>query len=260
MVKKADVVVENFRPDVKKRLGIDYKDLRKINPRIVYASISGFGQTGPYAERPGFDQIAQGMGGLMSITGLPGQGPVRVGIPIADLSAGLFCATGHHGCAARTRKIRQGPACGDLAAAGADLHARLPGGALADEGRGGQAGRQQSSHQHSDRRVQDRRRLHQYRHYRPEDLGALLPGDGSAGLDAAAGIRKRRDALEEPRRAQRRDRSIHCQAHQRRLGRTLQQGGRAVRPDLRHRPDVRRSRRSSMSASRSRSRPRTRRR
>src|SRR5215813_12421716 len=75
MVRKADVVVENFRPDVKKRLGIDYKDLKKINPKIILGSISGFGQDGPYAERPGFDQIAQGMGGLMSITGLPGQGP-----------------------------------------------------------------------------------------------------------------------------------------------------------------------------------------
>jgi crotonobetainyl-CoA:carnitine CoA-transferase CaiB-like acyl-CoA transferase len=94
MTKKADVIVENFRPDVKKRLGIDYKAIAKINPRIVYASISGFGQDGPYANRPGFDQIAQGMGGLMSITGLPGQGPVRVGIPIADLSAGLFAALG----------------------------------------------------------------------------------------------------------------------------------------------------------------------
>src|SRR6187401_1737027 len=94
MVKKADVVVENFRPDVKRRLGIDYPQLRKINPKLVYASISGFGQTGPYASRPGFDQIAQGMGGLMSITGLPGQGPVRVGIPIADVTAGLFCALG----------------------------------------------------------------------------------------------------------------------------------------------------------------------
>ncbi len=94
MVKKADVVVENFRPDVKKRLGIDYKDLKKVNPKIILGSISGFGQDGPYAGRPGFDQIAQGMGGLMSITGLPGQGPVRVGIPIADLCAGLFCALG----------------------------------------------------------------------------------------------------------------------------------------------------------------------
>ena len=94
MVEKADVVVENFRPDVKDRLGIDYASLRKVNKRIVLASISGFGQDGPYRERPGFDQIAQGMGGLMSITGLPGQGPVRVGIPIADLTAGLFCALG----------------------------------------------------------------------------------------------------------------------------------------------------------------------
>jgi crotonobetainyl-CoA:carnitine CoA-transferase CaiB-like acyl-CoA transferase len=94
MVKKADVVVENFRPDVKKRLGIDYKTLCKINPKLVYASISGFGQDGPYANRPGFDQIAQGLGGLLSITGLPGQGPVRVGIPIADLTAGLFASLG----------------------------------------------------------------------------------------------------------------------------------------------------------------------
>src|SRR5438034_9993076 len=94
MVKKADVVVENFRPDVKRRLGIDYPQLRKVNPKLIYASSSGFGQTGPYADRPGFDQIAQGMGGLMSITGLPGQGPVRVGIPVADLCAGLVCAHG----------------------------------------------------------------------------------------------------------------------------------------------------------------------
>ena len=90
----ADVVVENVRPDVKSRLGIDYESLKAVNPRLVYASISGFGQSGPYAKRPGFDQIAQGMGGLMSITGKPGQGPMRVGIPIADLAAGLYCALG----------------------------------------------------------------------------------------------------------------------------------------------------------------------
>jgi crotonobetainyl-CoA:carnitine CoA-transferase CaiB-like acyl-CoA transferase len=91
---KADVIVENYRPDVKHRLGIDYETISKINPRIVYASISGFGQSGPYRDRPGYDQIAQGMGGLMSITGLPGQGPVRVGIPIADLTSGMFLAHG----------------------------------------------------------------------------------------------------------------------------------------------------------------------
>jgi formyl-CoA transferase len=91
---KADVVVENFRSTVKHRLGVDYDSVKRINPRIVYGSISGFGQTGPYAERPGVDQIAQGMGGLMSITGLPGQGPVRVGIPVDDLCAGLLLAQG----------------------------------------------------------------------------------------------------------------------------------------------------------------------
>jgi formyl-CoA transferase len=91
---RADVLVENFRPDVKHRLGIDYETLSAINPRLVYASISGFGQSGPYRDRPGYDQIAQGLGGLMSITGLPGQGPVRVGIPVADLTAGMFLAHG----------------------------------------------------------------------------------------------------------------------------------------------------------------------
>ena len=94
LVKDADVVVENYRPDVKHRLGVDYESLKAINPRIVLGSISGFGQDGPYAKRPGVDQIAQGLGGLMSITGLPGQGPVRVGTAIADLSAGLYCAIG----------------------------------------------------------------------------------------------------------------------------------------------------------------------
>jgi len=88
------VVVENDRPDVKDRLKIDYATLEKCDPRLVYASISGFGQDGPYRDRPGFDQIAQGMAGLKSITGLPGQGPVQVGIPVADLTAGILAATG----------------------------------------------------------------------------------------------------------------------------------------------------------------------
>lgn len=94
LVEKADVLVENFRPDVKKRLRIDHESLKEFNPKLIYASISGFGQSGPYSNRPGLDQIAQGLGGLMSITGQPGQGPMRVGIPIADLSAGIFCALG----------------------------------------------------------------------------------------------------------------------------------------------------------------------
>ena len=94
MASRADVIIENYRPEVKKRLGIDYDSIQGLNAGIVYASISGFGQDGPYKNRPGFDQIAQGMGGLMSITGLPEQGPLRVGVPISDLAAGLLCANG----------------------------------------------------------------------------------------------------------------------------------------------------------------------
>jgi len=94
LARNADVIVENYRADVKHRLGIDYEAVRKVNPRIIYGSISGFGQDGPYRDRPGLDQIAQGMGGIMSITGLPGQGPVRAGIPVADLTAGMYLAQG----------------------------------------------------------------------------------------------------------------------------------------------------------------------
>jgi crotonobetainyl-CoA:carnitine CoA-transferase CaiB-like acyl-CoA transferase len=92
LAERADVIVENMRAAVKHRLKVAYDDVRKVNPRIVYGSISGFGQTGPYGKRAGVDQIVQGMGGLMSVTGLPGQGPVRVGIPIADLTAGNLLA------------------------------------------------------------------------------------------------------------------------------------------------------------------------
>ncbi|KWR87557.1 CaiB/BaiF CoA transferase family protein [Cupriavidus sp. IDO] len=94
LVSRADVFIENYRPDVKHRLGIGPDALRAVNPRLIYASISGFGQDGPYAGWPGFDSIAQGMGGLMSVTGKPGEGPMRVGIPLADLCAGHFCAMG----------------------------------------------------------------------------------------------------------------------------------------------------------------------
>src|SRR5437868_14387720 len=94
LVEKADVVIENYRADVKFRLGIDYENLKKVNPRIVLGSISGYGQDGPYAERAGFDQSAQGMGGMMWVTGMPGGGPVRAGIAVADVGAGLHCAIG----------------------------------------------------------------------------------------------------------------------------------------------------------------------
>jgi crotonobetainyl-CoA:carnitine CoA-transferase CaiB-like acyl-CoA transferase len=94
LVATADVVVENWRPDIKTKLGLDYETLAKVNPRIILASISGYGQTGPYAGRPGFDQIMQGMGGLMSVTGFPESGPVRAGLAVADMSAGLYAAIG----------------------------------------------------------------------------------------------------------------------------------------------------------------------
>ena len=94
LLKTADVVVENYRPDVKFRLGIDYESLKAVNPRIILASISGFGQDGPYRDRPGFDQIGQGMSGLMSVTGFPENGPVRTGAAVADITAGLLAAIG----------------------------------------------------------------------------------------------------------------------------------------------------------------------
>lgn len=94
LVETADVLMENYRPGVAGRLGADYETLRAINPRLIYASISGFGQTGPYAQRPGFDLIAQAASGVMSVTGEPGGDPVKCGVPVSDLSAGLFCAVG----------------------------------------------------------------------------------------------------------------------------------------------------------------------
>ena len=94
LAEKCDVFVENFRPGVAKRLGVDYETVKKVNPKIIYCSISGFGQEGPYRDYPAFDQILQGMGGLMSITGEPGRPPVKVGIPITDIAAGMFAAYG----------------------------------------------------------------------------------------------------------------------------------------------------------------------
>ncbi|MEE2746458.1 MAG: CoA transferase [Pseudomonadota bacterium] len=94
LVETSDVVIENYRPNVKHRLKIDFDELESLNPKLIYASISGFGQTGPYADRPGLDQIAQGMGGHMSVTGKPGSGPWRSGAAISDITAGILTATG----------------------------------------------------------------------------------------------------------------------------------------------------------------------
>ena len=238
MVKKADVVVENFRPDVKKRLGIDYKALSKVNPKIILGSISGFGQDGPYAGRPGFDQIAQGMGGLMSITGLPGQGPVRVGIPIADLCAGLFCALGIMVALLEREKSKQGQHITtsllqaqifmlDFQAARWLVKGEVPKQAGNNHPTSIPTGVFKTSDGHINIASTGQKIWERF-------CQAL----GQPESDQASRIRHRGGALEEPRRAQRRDRRAHGQAHQRRLGRALQQGRRALRADLRHRPGV----------------------
>ncbi|HLS20017.1 MAG TPA: CoA transferase, partial [Paracoccaceae bacterium] len=94
LAKTADVIIENYRPGVVKKLGIDYESVRAVNPGIIYASISGFGQTGPWADRPGFDLMAQGAGGVMSITGEPGGPPMKSGVPVADIGCALFVVSG----------------------------------------------------------------------------------------------------------------------------------------------------------------------
>ncbi len=224
LAEKADVVVENFRPDVKTKLGIDYESLRKINPRIVYGSISGFGQDGPYHKRPGFDQIAQGMGGLMSITGSPGGGPMRVGIPVA-VAAGLFCAIGILTALLEREVSGQGQWVQTSL-----LQAQI---FMLDF----QAARWLME---KDVAKQDLGRLYQYRHHGGEDLGALRAGARRAGARDQPRIRYRPGTLEEPRRAQCRDRQAHGEEIDRDLGPRAQRRRRALRADLFDRPDVRR--------------------
>ena len=202
LVRTADVLVENYRPDVKHKLGIDYETLAEENPRLIYASISGFGQDGPYRDRAGFDQVAQGMGGLMWVTGLPGQGPVRAGIPVADLSAGLFAALGVLIALQERSHLRQRPVGAELAAVGDGDDDGFPGRALAGGRRGPGAGRQRSSDLDADQRLSDRRRLRQHRGGRQGDLRAPVRSARRAGAGDASRLRDRGAALEESRRAE----------------------------------------------------------
>ena len=240
LVEKADVVVENFRPDVKTRLGIDYESLRKINPRIVYGSISGFGQDGPYHKRPGFDQIAQGMGGLMSITGAPGEGPMRVGIPVADLTAGLFCAIGILTALLEREVSGQGQWVQTSL-----LQAQI---FMLDF----QAARW----------LMEKEVAKQAGNNHPTSIptGVFKTSDGYINIATTGGriwercaqaigapelvsqsrLRHRAGALQEPRRAQCRDRQAHRKEVHRDLGQRAQRRRRALRPDLLDRPDVRR--------------------
>ena len=147
LVAEADVVVENWRPDVKNKLGLDYESLAKVNPRIILASISGFGQDGPYAWRPGFDQIIQGMGGLMSVTGEAEHGPVRAGLAVADLSAGLYCALGILVALLEREVSGKGQWGAQLAVAFANRHDGFSDGALPQRQRCAGAGGQQPPYQ-----------------------------------------------------------------------------------------------------------------
>ncbi len=240
MVEKADVVVENYRPDVKDRLGIDYKALKKINKRIVLGSISGFGQDGPYRERPGFDQIAQGMGGLMSITGLPGQGPVRVGIPVADLTAGLFCALGIMVALLEREVSGEGQWVSSSL-----LQAQI---FMLDF----QAARWLQ--------MQEVPKQAGNNHPTSIPTGVFKTNDGHINIAAAGQVmwerfcqaidapemvdacrlQDRRPALQESRRDQCRDRQAHRQQDERGMDRHLQQSRRALRSDLFDRSGVRR--------------------
>ena len=242
LAESADVIVENYRPDVKHRLGVDYDTVRAINPGVVYASISGFGQDGPYGNLPGFDQVAQGMGGLMSITGLPGQGPVRAGIPVADLSAGLFAALGvmtallgrtqtGEGQWIRTSLLEAQVTMLDFQAERWLLGHEVP---------------PQAGNNHPtgipDRGVRDRGRTHQHRGDGRRHLQALLRRHGARGL---AHRRTRYATPSKPvyqsRCDERGDRGHHADSHQPGMDRAVQRRRRAGRLHLRHQRGLRRS-------------------
>ena len=205
LAEKADVLVENFRPDVKDRLGIDYEAMRKVNPKLIYAQHLRLRPGRPLSRSSGLRPDRAGHGRTDVDHRRAGQGPDARRHPDRRLDRRPLLRARHHGGAARAREVRRRPVGADFAAAGADLHARFPGGALADQGRGAEAGGQRSSDQHPDQRLQDVRRLHQHRHHRAEDLGAPVQHDRRAGPDQASRLCDRRAALEEPRRAQRRD-------------------------------------------------------
>ena len=212
------MIVENFRPAVKDRLGVDYETIRKINPRIIYASLSGFGDTGPYRDRPGVDQIAQGMGGLMSITGLPGQGPVRVGIPICDLTAGIFLSTTVLMALYERERSGEGQWVKTSLLVGDDPDARLPGDALADRQGGAAAGRQRPPDRHSDRRVQDQGRPHEHRRLRQQAVRAAGRRARQAGVEDRSGLVEGRRAAQEQAEDERDDRRGDGDADLRRVG------------------------------------------
>jgi crotonobetainyl-CoA:carnitine CoA-transferase CaiB-like acyl-CoA transferase len=177
LAEQADVIVENMRPGVAKRLGVDFESVHKRNPRIVYGSISGFGQYGPYTARPSIDQIAQGMSGIMSVTGIPGQGPVRVGVAVTDIMAGAFLAQGILIALLDREVSGEGRWGADLADRGRSHAAGFSGDALDHGQEDSAAGRQQPSHQHPDGAFSHRRRASQHRGHQQQEFSVILQAD-----------------------------------------------------------------------------------
>ena len=267
------MIVENYRSDVKYRLKVDYESVKKVNPRIVYGSIAGFGQNGPDAARPGVDQIAQGMGGLMSITGEPGRGPMRVGIPDRRPDRGPAARPGDHARALQSRAHRKGQWVHtslieaqifmlDFQAARWLMKGEVPKQAGNDHPTSIPTGVFPTSDGHINIAASGQ---HMFKRF-AEALGSHGAARPSRARDAAA-------ALAEPQGAERAHQRGHQDQHLGPLDRRAQQGGRAVRADQHDRPDLRRaagpasrhrarrssipsSARSRWSATRSTSRPR----
>ena len=190
-----------MRAQVKHRLKVSYDDVKAVNPRIVYGSISGFGQDGPYGQRAGVDQIAQGMGGLMSITGLPGQGPVRVGIPIDDLTAGNLLALGIMMALFDRERTGVGRWVTTSLLEAQIFMLDFQAARWLMEGEVAGAGRQRPSDRHSHRRVPDQRRPHQHRRQSARVFDALLRGDRPAGLAGTSRSGRPRSAAAKHRKA-----------------------------------------------------------
>ncbi len=238
LVARADVIVENMRAEVKHRLGVAWDDVRAVNPRIVYGSISGFGQTGPYGKRAGVDQIAQGMGGLMSITGEPGRGPMRVGIPMVDLTAGNLLALGiMMALFDRTRTGVGRWVTTSLLEAQVFMLDFQAARWLFDK-RSCQAGRQRPSHRHPDRRVPGQRRPHQHRRQFGAAMGPLLRGDRAARLADPPWLAEPEGPQRRPRRHQCRDRRGDADEAGGPLDRTVRGRGYTLRPDQHDRQSV----------------------
>jgi crotonobetainyl-CoA:carnitine CoA-transferase CaiB-like acyl-CoA transferase len=222
----ADIVVENYRPDVKERLGFDYETLSMINPRIILASVSGFGQTGPYANLPGFDQIAQGMSGLMGITGRPGEGPMRAGNAPADSSAGLYAAIGilvalqerqrsGVGQWVHTSLLEAQIAMNDFQAARYLMDGSVP----------PQAGND---------------RAHQHRGCRGRPVAGVLQGDRRAGAGRTSGFRQYEPAVQAPPAIGQSAGTADGSADIGRMDQPVQRHERACRADLQDGRSVRR--------------------